>query len=157
MNMLTSRFTAGDIINDGGELGTQYRVDVASPPKSGDSMILQAMVELNYEVPSGTALLSVHGPAGSNPAWSQRPRGAAVELEPLCTFLLDPQPSWFNNSAVLDDRLPLAWQDASRNETNTTLFLIPLDPTVDHSLKILSRDNVSVCVVSGIKTYPFKL
>lgn len=110
-------------------------------------------------MPPGTALLSVHGPVGSDPAWTHSLHADAntPELSPLCTFLLDPQPAWFNNSAPLNVRFPLAWQDASSNKSDTTLFLVPLDPEINYKITVLSRNNASVCVVSGIRTYPFKL
>lgn len=155
--MKTTSFSNGDIIADGGDLGPQVGADVQSPPKSGDNMILQSMVELHYDVPPGTALLRVHGPSGTNSAWAQHIRQPTIRLIPRCTFLLDPQPAWYDSTAVLDDRLPLAWQTGPRNMTDAILFLVPLDPSVVYSLTVLARNNESVCVISGFKTYPFKL
>lgn len=124
----------------------------STPLIEGNDMVLQSLLELTYTPPANTSLIRVLGPVREDPrmrTWEQ------VEIEQFgrkCIALLDPQPPWFNTSF-----LPEANQDSARNRTNSTLFLLPLDPTVQYKLTVLPFNNVSVCLVSGFTTYPFHL
>lgn len=152
------------IITDAGERWKYGLVRPIAPPTSGADLLLLSLVELTYKVPSGTSLVRVLGPIGVNPAWAKdidERNGVLVSesgtdsnsrLKLQCTFLLEPQPPWIDANATL----PISYQDRIRNSTNETLFLIPLDPTVDYKLKVLPPNNRTVCVMSGVQTYPFK-
>lgn len=150
--MRTARFESGNLLYNSGHPSEPGRApgDTEAPLYWGDSMVLQSLLELRFDLPEDTALVSVQGPIGSDPEWY---KGAYERATPLCTYLLDPQPSWINSSTPVKDRYPLAWQEASKNEPNQTLFLVPLDPSVKYQMKVLPRYNYSVCVVSGFNVY----
>lgn len=154
-HMATAGFTSGDLISDS---GTPWQGGLAAgqPTVVDGAMVLSSLTELSYTPPRNTSLIRVLGPVGDNPG---RPTGHEAQLVAQgfrgdfvqrCTAILEPAPAWFNAS-----ELPNAEQGGPRNITNSTLFLFPLDPTVQYTLKVLPRNNVSTCIVSGITTYPF--
>lgn len=155
--MATGSFSSEDLIDDAG-IPWVGGSSAGAPKIVGDDMILSSLTELKYTPPANTSLIRVHGPVGDNPErpTGQEPQlvaqGKSTSFEQKCTALLDPLPSWFNLS-----NLPVAEQDGLRNVTNMTLFLFPLDPAVQYTLKVLPRDNESTCIVSGITTYLFQL
>lgn len=106
-----------------------------------DTVLLKNYTELSYTAPSNTTLIRVYGPVG---IYSESFYGSR------CYATLDPHPAWWRNLSF-----PQSGQYKVRNETNRTMFLLPVDPTVRTTVRIGPVGNMTSCWVSGISSYPF--
>lgn len=104
---------------------------------------LQNMTELSFAVPPNTTLLRVLGPVRDADEWDQKAN---------CYAALDPEPSWWKPS-----NFPLSTSYKPNSGSNRTLFLLPIDPTVEFTLRLGPPNPASKCVVDGIQSYPFYL
>lgn len=163
LDMKVQSFNSSNIIPDAGQpfwLGSSGEVAEVS----GNDLVLESLMELVFAPPANTSLVRVLGPVGPN---IQQLKTTPFDPElPVCVALLDPAPPWLQSTLSMElehfvmelaYNWPMAWQAFPRNFTNTTLFLLPLDPTVQYKVKILPRRNTTLCVVSGFQTYPFHL
>lgn len=106
-----------------------------------DAIQLGSSTELFYQLPANTTLVRVFGPVGLQDATTD---GS------VCFAALDPLPSWWNNKTY-----PKSSSHKMLNGTNQTMFLLPVDPTVETKV-IVGPDNENAqCWISGISTYPF--
>lgn len=163
VDMTSQGFNSSDLIPDAGRpfwLGHSGE----TPAVSGDNLVLESLMELVFTPPPNTSLVRVLGPACPN--IQQLNTTPYAPDQPVCVALLDPAPPWLQATlslgleervAVFDYNWPMAWQTSPRNATNTTLFLLPLDPAVQYKVKVLPRNNHTLCAVSGFQTYPFHL
>lgn len=106
-----------------------------------DSVVLKNSTELTYKIPANTTLIQVLGPVGK---YNQSFDGSR------CFAALDPHPPWWRNFSF-----PLSASYKLLNQTNRTMFLLPVDPAVDTTVIVGPVGNVSSCWVSGISSYPF--
>lgn len=106
-----------------------------------DAIILQNLTELSFKVPENTTLIRVLGPVG---IYDKAYRGSQ------CYAAVDPPPAWWRN-----DSFPLSASWKMVNETNRTMFLLPVDPEVRSTLKVGTLGLDSTCFISGISSYPF--
>lgn len=106
------------------------------------ALVLQNLTELSYTLPPNTSLVRVLGPVKQDESWK--------ELA-VCWAALEPKPSWWFPS-----NFPTSRSFKEQNAENQTMFILPIDPTIQTTLKIGSslRANQS-CRLSGIQTYPF--
>lgn len=106
-----------------------------------DSLVLFNSTELSYRVPANTTLIQVLGPVGTYNKTSEPNR---------CYAAVDPHAPWWGNKSF-----PRSWSYKLRNDTNRTMFLLPVDPAVDTTVKIGALGDRASCRVSGFKSYPF--
>lgn len=104
-------------------------------------LLIGKTTEAVYKVPQNTTLVEVLGPVGDHPDW---------EGFSTCYATFDPKPSWWNGL------IPSTMSYKYINVNNQTLFLLPIDPTIDFTLRIGAAGN-DTCPISGIRTYPFHL
>lgn len=110
-----------------------------------DHIILANSTEMVYQVPRNTTLLEVLGPVGTNDAWVGRS---------LCYVYLDPKPSYWAP--------PVAWSTSTKKKlhnyvANQTMFLIPLPPDTQYSVRVGNMGQDTTCPVGGFRSYPFHL
>lgn len=107
-----------------------------------DVLWLSKNTELNYKVPKNTTLIQVLGPVGVH--------GTLGDNRQECLAHLQPPPFWWTNK-----RLPLSVSLKPQNRVQQTLFVLPVDPAVEHKLYLTSSDPNVTCRVSHIRSYPF--
>lgn len=137
---LDSRFT----IENATWLGTSGE-NTAIPKRQADyevrdnHVVLSDMMAVSYALPPNTTLVRVLGPT-------------VVESEPFdqCTAILDPSPDWWQPS-----NQTYSYGYKAIREANRTLFLIPIDPAVQTTIKISPWITTTECYVGGIQSYPF--
>lgn len=106
-----------------------------------DWLKLQNVTELSYVVPANTTLLRVLGPVAD-----------AFAHESDCYASLSPDPSWWRRG-----NFPIASQYRRKLKpglVNRTMFILPVDPAVQHTLQVGSPRPFVACRISGIQSYP---
>lgn len=107
----------------------------------GDTVVLKNFTEMSYKLPTNTTLIRVYGPVGAgNTTWDGG----------MCYATIDPLPAWWRN-----DSFPFAAGFKLTNSTNRTMFLLPVDPAVESTVKIGALGQDASCRISGISAYPF--
>lgn len=105
-------------------------------------VVLQNFTEISYTLPPNTTLVQVLGPVKLDDSWTDTA---------VCWAALDPQPDWWHPANI-----PVSRSRKEQNSENRTMFIIPVDPTVNTTLKVGSGIRANeACRVSGIKAYPF--
>lgn len=104
-------------------------------------LLIGNATEAVYKVPQNTTLIEVFGPVGDDNEWQGRS---------TCYATFDPKPSWWNGL------VPTSLSVKNFRRSNRTMFILPIDPTIDFTLRIGAPQNVT-CPISGIRTYPFHL
>lgn len=82
-----------------------------------------------YKVPRNTTLVEVIGQGGG-----------------MCYASLSPQPSWWFNGT---------FPDCYRGNKTASMFLLPVDPTIEYTLTVGDVLYGGYCRISGIRNYPF--
>lgn len=100
--------------------------------------LLQNSTEMAYRIPRNTSLVEVVGPTGAESGWL------------ACYAMLEPKPSWW-----IEGNIPVAQTNKPRNSADRSLFLLPIDPTVHHTIRVGSLGQGRQCAISGFRTYPF--
>lgn len=103
--------------------------------------MLKNMTELSYTAPPNTTLIQVFGPVGQ--------MNGSVGGS-MCYADLDPPPPWWKNASF-----PLSSSEKAVNGVNRTLFLLPIDPSVQTTVRVGTLGLDSTCFISGISSYPF--
>lgn len=111
-----------------------------------ERVVLRNLTELHFTPPDNTSFVEVQGPIRNDEYyWGVRDRNMS------CAAILDPLPPWWNTTAGP----PLAWQFGPVNISHRPMFLLPLDPTVRYTIKVLPRYNTSICSVNKFTAYPY--
>lgn len=135
--MMPSRFSSEDVINDAGaDLPQEAKYSLSD----GQTVVLEQMSEIQYAVEKNMSLIHVRGPV-------------RMERENLsvCAAVLEPRPSWWDETAGPT----VAWEAGPLNISFKALFILPIDPTVRYTLKIMPRYPDTVCSVSELTTFPY--
>lgn len=131
-----------EVLNEG---LLEYSLEATNPPVhdvKGDYLLIGNATEAVYKVPQNTTLVEVFGPVGENSEW---------EGYGSCYASFDPKPSWWNGLIPVSSA-----QKLLVNMKNQTVFLLPIDPAQEFTLRVGAPANES-CPISGIRTYPFHL
>lgn len=129
------------------EAGYSSRKD-GDPASADEKMVEDGVLwlsknsELSYKIPKNTTLVEVLGPVGVH--------GTLGDDRQECVAHLEPPPFWWTKK-----RLPFSASLKTQNRVKQTLFLLPLDPTVEHKLYVTSSHANVTCRVSHIRAYPF--
>lgn len=111
--------------------GTTYAV-------SENYALLSNSTEISYTVPPNTTLIEVVGPTGGENGWLG------------CYADFHPRPSWW-----IEGDVPVAQTYKPQNSTDQTLFFLPIDPTIQFTLRVGALGQGQPCGISGFRTYPF--
>lgn len=128
------RFSANDTGVVRYKRGVTYKIDEGH-------IMLKNMTELSYTAPPNTTLIQVFGPVGQL-------NGSSAGS--MCYADLDPPPPWWRNASF-----PISSSEKAVNGVNRTLFLLPVDPSVQTTVRVGTLGLDSTCFISGISSYPF--
>lgn len=109
----------------------------------GNHLLLWNSTELVYKLPQNTTLVEVLGPVGEHPRWVGNAN---------CYATLDPRPPWWNGT-----NFPLSTSKKAVNMTDQTMFVLPLPPNIQYTLRVGALGQENTCPVSSLRTYPFHL
>lgn len=109
-------------------------------------LLLSINAEASYKLPSNTSVVEVLGPVGANEAWTGRGQ---------CYVTLDPKPWWWTHNGI--PYSTARKQFLRYNLSNQTMFLLPLSPTAQYTLRIGNLGENTTCAFNGIRSYPFHL
>lgn len=109
-----------------------------------DHLLLAGNTEVSYKLPPHTSLVEVLGPVGTHSAWTGRGR---------CYATLNPSPLWNGATPYSTSVRNLA----DYNLSNQTMFLFPMSPNQNFTLRIGNLGPDTTCALNGIRTYPFHL
>lgn len=137
-----TQFTSGDVIKDSESTANPRYIF-----KDEETLELRNLTELHYTPPDNTSLVQVLGLTVEEGYL----RTMSGRTSHRCAAILDPRPLWWNETAGP----PLAWQDGPLNISHKDLFILPLDPAVRYTLKVLPRYNSSYCRINAIKAYSY--
>lgn len=122
---------------------SKYEFDI--PRFAPQYTVLNELVELRnsselaYALPPNTTLVEVLGPC--------RP---GSEYGNQCYATLNPRPAWWT-----EGNFPTSSSHKLVNQTNQTLFLLPIDPEIKFELRVGALGIHQICPIGGIRTYPF--
>lgn len=119
-------------------------------------MVLRNTTKIGFAIPRNTSLVVVHGPSQvisnvvANSYWD-----CSAAVEPLSTGPAGD--GWWKPSRPGERLVWLAARQTTAQQVhNSTLFTLPIDPSVEFRLH-LSAPQSTRCVISGVTTYPFDL
>lgn len=115
-------------------------------------VVIEAETRLVYTSPPNTSLVLIHGPARALDGYGKSVGACAW----VCAAKVNPPPPWaiWANGTSKDPTDLHAFQIAPDQVHNSTLFIIPLNPTVRYSVEVSGSGNTA-CALTGVTTYPF--
>lgn len=99
------------------------------------SIALLNLTEVTYSVPPNTSLINITGPTYPHDHTG-------------CYMLLEPEPWWWNGDVV-----PLVAPWAPDYRPDQTLWMIPVDPSVEY--QVIIGASSSYCTITAITTYSY--
>lgn len=137
---------------EGDKLNAQLSIRAAEVPGAvtpqviDNQIVLYGEAMLEYSVPPNTSLVEVLGPVGTHSAWVG---------DSACLATLDRRVNMEDGEGYGYDSYATSRSRKVANLTDQTMFLIPLDPAIHHTLWVRAERNTSSCSVSAIRTYPY--